>query len=63
LPTRLCAPLLPVTAVPRVFPILNPVFNIAGALYVMATQSIAAYDKDRLARWIGNLTRCVPTRP
>jgi hypothetical protein len=55
LPTRLCVPLLPAAALPRIFPILNPVFEIAGGRYVMVTQAIAAYDKDRLARWIGNL--------
>ena len=55
LPTRLCVPLLPAAALPRVFPILNPLFEIAGGRYVMVTQSLAPYDKDRLARWMGNL--------
>jgi len=40
---------------PRVFPILNPVFEIAGDRYVMLTQAIAPYDRDRLARWMVNL--------
>ena len=55
LPTRLCAPLLPAPALPRIFPILNPVFEVAGGRYVMVTQAIAPYDKDRLVRLIGNL--------
>ena len=57
LASRLCAPLLPATAVPRVFPILNPLFDMVGGRYVMATQSIAPYDKDRLARCVGNLAQ------
>jgi len=55
LSTRLCAPLIPVSALSRIFPILNPEFEIAGEHYVMATQALAPYDKDRLARCIGNL--------
>lgn len=53
--TRLCAPLLPATTLPRIFPTLNPVFEIAAGRFVMVTQAIAPYDKDRLARWVGNL--------
>jgi toxin CcdB len=55
LPTRLCAPLIPAAALSRIFAILNPVFEVAGGRYVMVTQAIAPYDKDRLARWVGNL--------
>ena len=55
LTTRLCAPLLPSTTLPRICQILNQVFEIAAARYVMVTQAIAPYDKDRLARWVGNL--------
>lgn len=54
LPTRLRAPLLPAAAFSRIFPILNPVFEIAGGRYVMVTQSLAPYDEDRLAKWMGN---------
>ena len=57
LPTRLCAPLLPAAALPQVFPILNPVFDIAGGRYVMITQSIAPYDKDQLTKLVGNLAQ------
>jgi toxin CcdB len=57
LSTRLCAPLLPAAALPRVFPILNPLFDISGGHYVMLTQSIAPYDNDRLTRWMGNLAQ------
>jgi hypothetical protein len=39
--TRLCAPLLPAFALPRVFPDLNPAFEIAGARYVMVTRALA----------------------
>jgi hypothetical protein len=55
LSTRLCAPLLPETRLQRVFPILNPVFEIGGRRYAMATQAIAPYDKERLVTWLGNL--------
>ena len=56
LPTRLCAPLLPELTLQRVFPVLNPVFEIAGRRYAMVTQAKAPYDKERLATWRGNLS-------
>jgi toxin CcdB len=56
LPTRLCVPLLPATVLSRIFPVLNPLLEVAGGRYVMVTQSLAPYDKDRLGRWMGNLS-------
>ena len=40
--TRVVAPLLPVEAVPFYASALNPVFEIEGARFVMATQGMAA---------------------
>jgi hypothetical protein len=33
----------------------QPAVRIAEGRYVMVMQAIAPYDKDRLARWLGNL--------
>lgn len=40
--TRVVAPLLPIADVPHYAISLNPVFDIEGARYVMATQGLAA---------------------
>ncbi len=40
--TRVVAPLLPIEAVPHYASALNPVFEIEGARFVMATQGMAA---------------------
>jgi toxin CcdB len=40
--TRVVAPLLPLNDVPDYASALNPVFEIEGAMYVMATQGMAA---------------------
>lgn len=53
--TRAVVPLLLATAAPPPLPDLNPVFEINGASYLMATQLLAAIDRAELRPAIGSL--------
>lgn len=54
--TRVVVPLLPEKMAPRPAARLNPVFKVEGALYVMATQFIAAVPERVLGDPIGSLS-------
>lgn len=56
LETRVVVPLMPAAAMP-VATRLNPIFQIEGEKFVMATQLIFAIPRARLTRPIDNLSR------
>jgi toxin CcdB len=55
LTTCVVVPLLPLDGAPRPAKVLNPVFEIAGARHVMATQFMAAVSRRLLASEVADL--------
>jgi toxin CcdB len=55
LATRFVVPLLPVDQAPRPADRLNPVFELGGERFVMATQFAAAVDRRELGRVVASL--------
>ncbi len=53
--TCVVVPLLPLDAAPKPARVLNPIFEIAGAPHVMATQFIAAVPRRMLLNEVVNL--------
>lgn len=53
--TRVVAPLLPIEAVPIYASALNPVFEIEGEKFVMATQGMAAVPLAMLKNVVSSL--------
>jgi toxin CcdB len=56
LPTRIVAPLYPVTEMSWSASRLNPRFEIEGVLHVMATQRMASINRDELGPRIADLS-------
>src|SRR5918994_332043 len=57
LKTRVVVPLLPVELTPPPIKRLNPIFEIDGRKYVLATQLLSAVPKEELTRHHQNLSR------
>ena len=53
--TRVVVPLLPRNAALVAHPRLNPIFEVEGEEYVLATQSIIALETRELGRVVANL--------
>ncbi|MBI2734922.1 MAG: CcdB family protein, partial [Aquabacterium sp.] len=53
--TRVVVPLLPIDQAPTPAQTLNPVFNIAGSRFVMATQFMAAVPSKMLKDQVQNV--------
>lgn len=53
--TRVVVPLLPKTHAPQPAARLNPVFEVGGVPYVMATQFLAAVPKSELGTKVANI--------
>ncbi|QAY77980.1 CcdB family protein [Sphingosinicella sp. BN140058] len=58
LPTRIVVPLLPKQKAPPAKKVLNPIFRIDQAEYVLATEFVACVDRRELGAWIGTLSHC-----
>jgi toxin CcdB len=56
LPTRVVAPLLPISEMSWVIGKLNPRFEIDGEVYVLAVQRLAAIQSNELGTHITNLS-------
>jgi toxin CcdB len=57
LKSRVVVPLLPVDSTPAPIKRLNPIFEIGGRNYVMATQLLSAIPTLELTRPHGNLSK------
>ncbi|SER84480.1 CcdB family protein [Rhizobium sp. NFR03] len=56
LPTRVMAPLYPITTMTWSFSRLNPRFVIDGQTYSMATQRMSSVDQRDIGREVANLS-------
>ena len=55
LPTRVVVPLVKASLLKKVAPVLNPVFKIASAEFVMVTQQVAGVSAKVLGKRAGSL--------
>ncbi len=55
LKTRSVVPLIPATSAPSRIAVLNPVFELEGATYVMVTQAIGTVELRKLGRPVVSL--------